>query len=169
MTTNSVQSLHENKRKRGRPRSRFLEMVRPLWSDQVKSRSALYGKMREVEPGLCARQQLKVVDEDFRDSATGKRMSTKFSELGRIFPEGFWTTPDGETWMRDNWQTMVEMTVADFRRWVRKNNPRAKAANRPDLADVLADALNAYVADHPDTTHDDVKSALTVLQMAVNG
>ena len=170
MTTNNVQTLHENKRKRGRPRREVLEVVGANLQVNGKphKRSSTYNFIRMTGPGLAA-CDMKIVDGDFYEIRTGRSMATKFAELGRLFPSDFWDTPEGRDWLLKNWKTMVEMTVADFRQWVRKNNPRAKAANRPDLADVLVDALNAYVSAHHDTTHDEVKKALTVLQMAVNG
>jgi hypothetical protein len=127
---NNVQSLHGNKKRRGRPKSKALAAFADLF--QVQSRSALYVKMRAAAPGLAAKD-MGLVDEHFRDVATKRRMNTKLSELGRIFEERFWDGPAGKAWLKENWQQFVSMTAPELIAWVRANNPRAKV-NHHDQA-----------------------------------
>lgn len=168
MTDNNVQTVHENERKRGRPRREVLEAVKANLQVNGKphKRSSTYNFIRMLGPGLVA-CDMKIVDGDFYEIRTGRPMSTKFVELGRIFPTDFWDTPQGRDWLLKNWRQMVSMTVAEFRQWVRQNNPRAKTPDTKDLADVLLDALNEYIAAHPGTTQDEVQDAVTILHMAV--
>lgn len=121
-----MQTLHENKRGRGRPKSTTLACATEVFgSKELRSRSAIYGRMRSAQLGLVA-VRLGLADSDFRDATTGRRILTKLAEVGRIFDEGFWDTAEGEDWLRGSWSNLVEMTTQDLIEWVRKNNPRAK-------------------------------------------
>ena len=125
--TNNVQTLHENTRGRGRPQSPFLVCAAKCWGGQVQSRSALYGRIRVVGIATVA-VDLGLLNADYRDVATNARMMTKLSELGRIFPDAFWDTDEGRSWIMDSWRNLVEMSIQELIEEVRERNPKARVA-----------------------------------------
>lgn len=122
--SNLVQTLHK---KRGRPKSKTLPVVAALWDGEITCRSSLYNRIRAAEPAIAARK-LGLIDSNNRDARTGKRMQTKFAELGRIFHWSFWETSDGEQWLLRNWPAIVDATAHDLIRWARQNNPKSLAS-----------------------------------------
>jgi hypothetical protein len=124
-TMNNVQSL-DKKRKRGRPKSVLHEQLKALYANKkFSARSSIYNMRSMVGIGGSA-FRLGLVDEDFRDAATGRRVQVKMYEIARLFTEDFWDTPNGQAWLTKNWPAIVEMSAEEVKAWVRQNNSRAR-------------------------------------------
>jgi hypothetical protein len=59
-----------------------------------------------------------------RDVTTGKRVTTRLRELGRL--KWDWRNPDVKDWLEESWAELVDWPLWLLKQWVRESNPDAK-------------------------------------------
>jgi hypothetical protein len=116
--TDFVQSLDENKRKRGRPESKLNRWTREQYKD-LTSRQSINNK-RHMLSAFNVALALGLVDGDFRDVVTGKRVQTKLAIIGRFLGDNIGTDA-GREWLNDAWQFIVNVTTDELIAWTKGN------------------------------------------------
>lgn len=110
-TSNSVQTLDDKHKNRGRSRASLNTHLKKQFP-HLSSRQSL----NNVNHALCVGSEafaLGLVDQEFRDKATGKRLMTKLAELGRLYGSNFFESSQGKQWLVENWQDIVAMTTVE--------------------------------------------------------
>lgn len=109
------------KKKRGRPKNAGLAMLRGLYPDYT-SRQSIHNRIHSTRITVTA-SNLGLIDGNMRDVATGKRIKTKLSIVGRVMGNPFFATDVGVLWLQDNWSGIVNMTTNEIIQWERDNRP----------------------------------------------